>query len=200
MENYVSKLMGNSEQLSLDWDVTITVYKYIENQLALQKQNEALLQVTKDITTELREGGSLQINKSGEALDKLLNWQDFVARRKGRILAFQALYSWDLGNVDISNVLDFAWVEKETLERMGEESLSFTKLLVSGTIEHIEEIDSVIKSHLTNWDFDRLNKVDLAILRISVYPLLFQKDIHSSIIIDEAIDISKEFGSDDSFK
>ena len=123
-----------------------------------------------------------------------------MARRKGRILAFQALYSWDLGNVDIDNVLDFAWVEKETLERMGEESLSFTKLLVSGTIEHIEEIDSVIKSHLTNWDFDRLNKVDLAILRISVYPLLFQKDIHSSIIIDEAIDISKEFGSDDSFK
>ena len=123
-----------------------------------------------------------------------------MARRKGRILAFQALYSWDLGNVDISNVLDFAWVEKETLERMGDESLSFTRLLVSGTIEHIEEIDSVIKSHLTNWDFDRLNKVDLAILRISVYPLLFQKDLHSSIIIDEAIDISKEFGSDDSFK
>ena len=123
-----------------------------------------------------------------------------MARRKGRILAFQALYSWDLGNVDIDKVLDFAWVEKETLERMGDESLSFTRLLVSGTIEHIEEIDSVIKSHLTNWDFDRLNKVDLAILRISVYPLLFQKDIHSSIIIDEAIDISKEFGSDDSFK
>ena len=123
-----------------------------------------------------------------------------MARRKGRILAFQALYSWDLGNVDVDNVLDFAWVEKETLERMGEESLSFTRLLVSGTIEHIEEIDSVIKSHLTNWDFDRLNKVDLAILRISVYPLLFQKDLHSSIIIDEAIDISKEFGSDDSFK
>ena len=123
-----------------------------------------------------------------------------MARRKGRILAFQALYSWDLGNVDVDNVLDFAWVEKETLERMGEESLTFTRLLVSGTIEHIEEIDSVIKSHLTNWDFDRLNKVDLAILRISVYPLLFQKDIHSSIIIDEAIDISKEFGSDDSFK
>lgn len=123
-----------------------------------------------------------------------------MARRKGRILAFQALYSWDLGNIDIDNVLDFAWVEKETLERMGDESLSFTRLLVSGTIEHIEEIDSVIKSHLTNWDFDRLNKVDLAILRISVYPLLFQKDLHSSIIIDEAIDISKEFGSDDSFK
>ena len=47
---------------------------YIENQLALQKQNEALLQVTKDITTELRTGGNLQMNKTGDALDKLLNW------------------------------------------------------------------------------------------------------------------------------
>ncbi len=123
-----------------------------------------------------------------------------MARRKGRILAFQALYSWDLGNIDVDNILNFSWVESETLERIGEETLSFTRLLVSGTIEHIEEIDSTIKSHLTNWDFDRLNKVDLAILRISVYPLLYQKDLHSSIVIDEAIDISKEFGSDDSFK
>ena len=48
------------------------------------------------------------------------------------------------------NIEDQKLVEKETLERMGEESLSFTRLLVSGTIEHIEEIDSVIKSHLTN--------------------------------------------------
>ena len=76
----------------------------------------------------------------------------------------------------------------------------FSRLLVSGTIEHIDEIDSVIKANLTNWDFDRLNKVDLAILRISIYPLLYQKDLHSSIVIDEAIDISKQFGSDDSFK
>jgi N utilization substance protein B len=123
-----------------------------------------------------------------------------VARRKGRILAFQALYSWDLGNVDVDNILDFSWVEQETLDKMGEESLLFSRLLVSGTIEHIDEIDSVIKANLTNWDFDRLNKVDLAILRISIYPLLYQKDLHSSIVIDEAIDISKQFGSDDSFK
>lgn len=123
-----------------------------------------------------------------------------MARRKGRILAFQALYSWDLGNVDINNILDFSWVEQETLDKMGEESLSFSRLLVSGTIEHINEIDSVIKENLNNWDFDRLNKVDLAILRISIYPLLYQKDLHSSIVIDEAIDISKQFGSDDSFK
>ena len=73
-------------------------------------------------------------------------------------------------------------------------------MLVSGTIEHIAEVDEMIKKHIINWDFERLNKVDLAVLRISTYPLMFQKDIHPSIIIDEAIDIVKEFGTDDSFK
>lgn len=123
-----------------------------------------------------------------------------MARRKGRILAFQALYSWDVGGIDVPTLLDFSWVESATLEKMGDDSLAFAKLLISGTIENIDVIDEMIKKHLVTWDFSRLNKVDLAILRISVYPLLFQKDIHYSIIIDEAIDISKEYGTDDSFK
>ena len=71
---------------------------------------------------------------------------------------------------------------------------------MAGTIEHVAEIDEVIKRHLDSWDFKRINKVDLAILRISVYPLLYQKDLHPSIIINEAVDISKEFGSEDSYK
>ena len=124
-----------------------------------------------------------------------------MARRKGRIIAFQALYSWEMGNTDLDNLLSFSWVGEEKLSKMDDDILTFARLLVSGTIEHLEEIDSAIKSNLNeNWDFSRLNKVDLAILRISAYPILFQKDIHPSIVIDEAIDISKEFGTDDSFK
>ncbi|MDD7417493.1 MAG: transcription antitermination factor NusB [Treponemataceae bacterium] len=124
-----------------------------------------------------------------------------MARRKGRIIAFQALYSWEMGNTDLDNLLSFSWVGEEKLSKMDDDVLTFARLLVSGTIEHLEEIDSAIKSNLNeNWDFSRLNKVDLAILRISAYPILFQKDIHPSIVIDEAIDISKEFGTDDSFK
>ncbi len=123
-----------------------------------------------------------------------------MARRKGRILAFQALYSWNVGGVDTDTLLKFDWVDSEKLEEMDSDILMFARLLITGTIEHVDEIDAVIKNHLVNWDFERLNKVDLAILRISVYPLLFQKDIHPSIVIDEAIDISKEFGADDSYK
>jgi transcription antitermination protein NusB len=123
-----------------------------------------------------------------------------AGRRKGRILAFQALYAWDVSHLSLTNLLDFDWVTEDKRERLGEDGIAFPRLIIAGTIEHIAEIDVLIKDNLTNWDFDRLNKVDLAILRMSVYSLLFQTDLHPSIVIDEAIDISKEFGSDESYR
>lgn len=123
-----------------------------------------------------------------------------MARRKGRILAFQALYSHDVGNVPLDNILDFSWVESSTLERLSsDDTLTFARLIISGTLEHLDEIDKLIKDHLVSWDFERLNRVDLAILRMSIYSLLYQKDIPSPIVIDEAIEISKEYGSDESY-
>lgn len=124
-----------------------------------------------------------------------------MARRKGRILAFQALFSWDMGNGDVASMMEFPWTRDSSSQTaVQNESEAFARLLVAGTIEHVAEIDEIIKRHLDSWDFKRINKVDLAILRISVYPLLYQKDLHPSIVINEAVDISKEFGSDDSYK
>ncbi len=123
-----------------------------------------------------------------------------AGRRKGRILAFQALYAWDVSRLSLADLLDFGWIEEDKRERLGEDGIAFPRLIIAGTVEHILEIDLYIKENLTNWDFDRLSKVDLAILRMSVYSLIYQKDMHPSIVIDEAIDISKEFGSDESFR
>jgi N utilization substance protein B len=69
-----------------------------------------------------------------------------------------------------------------------------------GTIENIAPVDAMIRSHLKNWDFSRLNRVDLAVLRLSTYTLMYQGEVSPSIVIDEAIGISKEFGTDDSFR
>ena len=124
-----------------------------------------------------------------------------MSRRKGRILAFQGLYSWDVGGMEEDQILTFSWVENDNGESADIESRTFARLLISGTIEHISEIDRQIKDHLSdNWDFNRLNKVTLAILRMSVYSLLYQKDLPATIVIDEAIDIAKEYGPDESFK
>lgn len=123
-----------------------------------------------------------------------------MSRRKARILAFQALYSFDVGKMDSEQLVSLSWVESKSLEKLSESSNLYTRLLIAGTLENLEEIDESISKNLTNWDFDRLNRVDLAILRISAYALLYQKDLHPSIVIDEAVQIAKEFGSEDSFK
>ena len=92
-------------------------------------------------------------------------------------------------------------IEESVSEGSKSEEADFARLLISGTINHIDEIDVKIKSHLSaGWDFDRLNKVTLAVLRISVFAILYQKDLNPTIVIDEAIGISKDFGTDDSFK
>ena len=123
-----------------------------------------------------------------------------ASRRKGRILAFQALYCWESAHLPTDELLAFSWLENEKRTALGEGIAGFSRLLIAGTIENIKAIDGMIKKHLQNWDISRLNRVDLAILRMSVYTLMYQHDIAPSIVIDEAIGISKEFGTDDSFR
>ncbi|MDR2133746.1 MAG: transcription antitermination factor NusB [Treponema sp.] len=153
-----------------------------------------------------------------------------ASRRKGRILAFQALYWWESSvettakgaknppgalskappgspaPAETSNgtlfgeLLDFSWLEAGKREAMNQETADFSRLLIAGTIENIGAVDRMIRSHLQNWDISRLNRVDLAVLRMSTYTLMFQRDLSPSIVINEAIGISKEFGTDDSYR
>lgn len=133
------------------------------------------------------------------------------ARRKGRILAFQTLYAYELCSVgslqERSRVneaegqsLEFSWIDDSNRERINAESIDFARLIAAGTIQNLNEIDGQIKTQLEHWDFSRINKVDQALLRIGVYSLLFQKDIPASVTIDEAVDISKEYGTDESYR
>jgi N utilization substance protein B len=125
-----------------------------------------------------------------------------ASRRKGRILAFQALYSWEANarKTALEELLDFSWLGAEKQAGLDEGMAVFSRLLITGTIENIAAIDAMIRSHLQNWDFSRVNRVDLAVLRLSVYTLMFQRDMSPSIVINEAIGISKEFGTDDSYR
>ncbi len=107
------------------------------------------------------------------------------SRRKGRILAVQALYSYEIrGGVDTDELIRFSWEEKEgEVEQIARD---FASLLVIGTIENLAEIDRVIQGHLEHWELKRVSKVDLSILRMSVYCLLFQKEMPFRVI-DEAV-------------
>lgn len=133
-----------------------------------------------------------------------------MSRRKSRILAFQALFSWEASESTLEDLLTFSWTYKDSdvleespvleSEAAKDEKL-FASLLVSGTIDRITEIDQLITEHLSdNWSIDRINKVALAILRIAIYELKFQPDSVAKIVIDEAVNIAKQFGADDSYK
>ncbi|PKL26585.1 MAG: transcription antitermination factor NusB [Spirochaetae bacterium HGW-Spirochaetae-3] len=123
-----------------------------------------------------------------------------ASRRKARIVAFQALYAWDASSMGFDELLSFSWLGEDSAASTDEELKTFAGLIVSGTIENIEAIDLLIKKHLDHWAFERLKKVDLAILRVSVYSLVFQSDIPVQITIDEAIEIAKEYGAEDSYR
>jgi transcription antitermination protein NusB len=121
-------------------------------------------------------------------------------RRRARILAFQALFSWEISGSNTAELLRFPWLDGGTGPEYSEDILAFARLLVQGCLENIEAVDNKIKEHLEHWDITRLVKVDLALLRLGCYSLLYQRQIPATVTIDEAVDIAKMFGCDDSYR
>lgn len=121
-------------------------------------------------------------------------------RRRGRIIAVQSLYRHDLSGAGLPELYDFSWIDGERATALSAETLDFARLLIKGTLENLEAVDAAVRRHLEHWDFSRLQRVDLAILRVSVYCLLYQTDIPASVTIDEAVDIARAFGGADSWR
>lgn len=135
-----------------------------------------------------------------------------MARRNARILAFQAIFTYAVGESSLDDILQFNWTEdlvspyedendvpEKSVKRTEEET--FARFLVRGAVEHIADIDEKISSHLqANWSMDRLNKVALAAMRLAVYEMCYQDSIDHSIVIDEAVTITKDFSPDEAYK
>ncbi|WP_054252043.1 transcription antitermination factor NusB [Neofamilia massiliensis] len=66
--------------------------------------------------------------------------------------------------------------------------------------QHIEEIDSVISKNLKNWSIERMYKLDLSILRVAVYEILFEEETPNEVAVNEAVEIAKTYGTTDSSK
>ena len=118
---------------------------------------------------------------------------------RARVLAFQIIYSWDFSKKSDPELL-FSSAKELSPDEFDASSEAYVKLTVCGTLENIQTVDKAIKDHIKNWNFDRISRIDLAILRLSVYGLLFQKDTDGKIIINEAVKLAQEFGGDDSYK
>ncbi len=122
------------------------------------------------------------------------NWSQ---RRQNRATAFRFIFQWEMNPPEDVNA-EFS----ELLGRLGqdEEYFSFAIELVDGVIEKIAVIDSIIRELVTNWEFSRIAKADLALLRVALYEIKYRLDVPPIVIIDETLEISKEFSSENSRK
>jgi N utilization substance protein B len=117
-------------------------------------------------------------------------------RRESRELALQMLYALDANpSVGIRETLQtFREEQSDVLSRVRE----FAEGLVQGVQENRDVIDSAIKARSKNWTLVRMPRVDLNVMRMAAYELMFRQDIPKKVSINEAIEIARKFGDKES--
>jgi N utilization substance protein B len=115
-------------------------------------------------------------------------------RRKAREIALQVLYSLNFVNIDTQDALDLFWGNFVAPKAAKE----FAAFLVQGTYEHKEELDELIAGCSDNWSLGRMSRVDINILRLAVFEFLYCDDIPPKVTLNEAVDLGKTFGSENS--
>jgi N utilization substance protein B len=115
-------------------------------------------------------------------------------RRKAREVALKVLYELDILNTEVKEAVELFWNNFEAHKGVRE----FSSLLIEGTWKNREQIDSLISSCSENWSIARMSRVDKSILRMAVYELLYRNDIPPRVTLNEAIDLGKLYGSENS--
>jgi N utilization substance protein B len=121
-------------------------------------------------------------------------------------MALQMLYQRERGGSTVPEVLDrFDPVALKSDTPIGasqarkeDRALEYASSLFEGTVEHLGEVDALIRSKAEHWRLERMPTVDRNILRLAVYEFLYQLDVPKLVVINEAIELAKRFGSEDS--
>lgn len=116
------------------------------------------------------------------------------SRRKMREIVFSAIYQFDF-NEDMETSSEY--LERElSFFSMETEMKLRTRKYFDSILRYRDEIDSVIRKHLTNWTFERLASTDRNVLRLGAYEIIYEPDIPIEVTLNEAIDIAKKYGSE----
>ena len=118
-----------------------------------------------------------------------------ATRHHARMAVVSLLYAYDLGNGSIADHTDEILEEKKIRNKQKDFALS----LYEGVMENIDACDKSIIEHLKEWDFERLGAIERATLRLASYEILFG-DLDSAVVINEAVEITKAFGTEQSPK
>jgi N utilization substance protein B len=119
------------------------------------------------------------------------------ARTKARKRALDIMFSADVRGDEVSVALA-AEAKRAASEPAREASWLYAREIVDGIIDHRDEIDEHITTHSRDWKLERMPAVDRALLRIGVWEILYNDQVPTAVAIDEAVELAKEFSTDDS--
>ena len=119
-----------------------------------------------------------------------------MTRRELRENIFKMLFRVEFHDENEMN--DQLTLFEEQLEGLKEADLSYIKEKTKEVILHLREIDAKINEKSTGWKTSRMGKVDLSIMRLAVYEILFDEEIPEKVAINEAVELAKRFGTDES--
>lgn len=112
-------------------------------------------------------------------------------RKEAREQAFILVFEKSFRDEPVPEIIEAA---KEGRELPGD---AYMEQAAEGVFQHLEEIDEAIKANLTGWKLERLSRVSLAVLRLSVFEMLHREDIPVSVSINEAVELAKRFATKD---
>jgi N utilization substance protein B len=118
-----------------------------------------------------------------------------ATRHHARMAVVSLLYAFDLGNKSIADYTDEILEDKKIRNKQKEFALE----LFRGVMDNLEAIDAAIIKHLKEWDFERLGSIERATLRLGAYEIM-NSSLDSAVVINEAIEVSKAFGTEQSPK
>ncbi|MBV6714525.1 transcription antitermination factor NusB [Paenibacillus chitinolyticus] len=128
-----------------------------------------------------------------------------MRRRVAREIALQSLYQIDMNGVSAAEAVNVAVHEAENdneaqVDHKEKIMPEYIRELVDGTLSNRDRIDQLLAGYLKGWKMDRLSRVDREVLRLAAFEMLFQEDVPPKVVVNEAIDLAKHFGTDDSGK
>ncbi len=126
-------------------------------------------------------------------------------RRRGREMALQILFQRDLAGgspLHLLSSFDVGSYATETSPsadpKTDEQAFEYARRLVEGTVSKEELIDQLLAQQAENWRIERMAAVDRNVLRLAIYELLYEEDVPKVVVVNEAIELAKKFGSEKS--
>ncbi len=117
-----------------------------------------------------------------------------MARHKARVAALQGLYQYELTKNPLEEILSLKWYEKP----LNLEEKELATKLINGVVKNWDTLDNIIKAYSLNRELDQISIVNRCVLRLSIYALVNMKEIPARITINEALELAREFESEES--